>query len=387
MIFILEIVLLLLCLVILNSFVIYPVIVYLIGKKRLVESNRENFQPTVSVLIAAYNEEKVISERIKNLASQNYDLKKMEVFVGSDSSTDATNKILLDLKNDYPWLKVRLTEKRSGKAGIINDLLKETTGEILVFTDANTDFHRDALKNLVEDFVDESIGGVCGKLIFVDEDKLRSDGVEEISYWKYETIIKQAEGKCGISLAANGGIFAIRRKLFKPVPTHKAVTDDLYISLSVVSNGYKFTYREDAIAQENTGKSLRAEYKRKVRFSATNFQTLIYFKSLLVNKNRFLSYAFISHKVTRWFLPMLLFLVFFSSWFLAAYNPLILYFFAAQILFYILALLGFLLSLIKVRNIIFSLPYFFVVSNIAEIAGFIKFLKRKHSVIWQSTER
>jgi len=387
MILFLEILLLIICLVIINSFIIYPAVVYLIGRKKPFNTKSKNFQPTISVLIAAYNEEKVISERIKNIASQNYDLSKVEVFVGSDASSDSTNEILSALKNEYPWLRVYLSEKRLGKAGIINNLIKDVKGEILVFTDANTEFHEDALKNIIVDFADDDVGGVCGKLILIDSNKARTDSVEEVKYWKYETIIKRAEGTCGISLSANGGFFAIRKKLYCIIPTEKAVTDDLYISLSVVSQGCKFTYREDAIAYENTGKNLRAEYKRKVRFSATNFQTLVFFKSLLLNKNAFLSYAFFSHKVTRWFLPILLLLVFVLSLFLSYSDLIILDFFLIQLFFYFFALIGFMLTFIKVRIQIFSLPYFFVISNLAVVEGLIKFLNRRHSVIWQSTER
>jgi cellulose synthase/poly-beta-1,6-N-acetylglucosamine synthase-like glycosyltransferase len=380
-------VLIIICVSILNSFVIYPAIVFLIGSRQAPGRSKKEFIPEVSILIAAYNEEKVIAQRLRNIAAQNYDLGKVEVFVGSDASTDGTNRILLELAEEYPWLKLNLSEERRGKAGILNELIKEANGDILVFTDANTEFHTDALINLVADFADENVGGVCGKLIFIDEDKERSDGVEEISYWRYETIIKSAEGKCGISLAANGGIFAIRKELYENIPVDKAVTDDLFISLSVVSKGWKFTYRIDALAYENTGKNLEAEYMRKVRFSATNFQTLVNFRSMLFNKNLFLSYAFFSHKVTRWFLPFLLILVFILSWILSYFSPNAFMFFKLQIFFYLLAFIGFLFSLIKIRLHIFSLPYFFVVSNLAVVQGFIKFINRKHSVIWQSTER
>ncbi|PKL83331.1 MAG: hypothetical protein CVV24_05530 [Ignavibacteriae bacterium HGW-Ignavibacteriae-3] len=387
MIFFLQIVLLLLCLGVINSFVIYPVIVYLIGKKHQTKKTNSVFTPNVSILIAAYNEEKVIAQRIKNIAAQNYDQSKIEVFVGSDASSDETNSILLKLCDEYSWLKVYLSDQRRGKAGILNELIGQVKGEILVFTDANTEFSADTLKNLVNDFADPKVGGVCGKLVFVDEDKERGDGVEEINYWKYETAIKNAEGKCGISLAANGGIFAIRKELFKIIPTRKAVTDDLFISLSVVSQGWKFTYRNDALAYENTGKNLEAEYMRKVRFSATNFQTLVDFKSLLLNKNKFLSYAFLSHKVSRWFLPFILISIFILSWYLSESSLAVFGFFILQLFFYFLAVLGYLFSKLKIRIFIFSLPYFFVISNIAVIQGFIKFLTRKHSVIWQSTER
>lgn len=387
MIIVLQIVLLLLCLGVINSFVIYPAIVFLIGKKQQAKKKNSGFTPHISILIAAYNEEKVIAQRIRNIAAQNYDQSKIEVFVGSDASSDGTDSILVKLCDEHAWLKVYLSKERRGKAGILNELIGQVKGEILVFTDANTEFLPDTLKNLVDDFTDKDVGGVCGKLVFIDEEKERGDGVEEINYWKYETAIKNAEGKCGISLAANGGIFAIRKELFKKIPTDKAVTDDLFISLSVVSQGWKFTYRNDALAYENTGKNLEAEYMRKVRFSATNFQTLVDFRSLLLNKNRFLSYAFLSHKVTRWFLPFILITIFILSWFLAESNRAVYYFFILQLFFYLLAVLGFLFSKLKIRIFIFSLPYFFVISNIAVIQGFVKFIKRKHSVIWQSTER
>lgn len=382
-----EIVFFFLSFLIVNSFLIYPLVVFLAGREKKNNDKNDHMEPTISVLIAAWNEEKVIAERIENIASQNYNLTKLEVLVGSDASTDSTNFIIAEKQKKYAWLKVYISEKRIGKAGILNKLINNVNNEILVFTDANTEFHSDALKNIVIDFADKKVGGVCGKLILIDDDKERSDGVEEINYWKYETIIKQAEGKCGISLSANGGFFAIRKELYRIIPTEKAVTDDLFISLSVVSQGSKFTYREDAVAYENTGKNLQAEYKRKVRFSATNFQTLVFFKSLLLNKNKFLSYAFFSHKVTRWFLPMLLLVVLILSTSLSFSNQIYFGFLLTQLFFYLLALIGFVLSHIKVRIQIFSLPYFFVVSNFAVVEGFIKFLKRKHSVIWQSTER
>lgn len=372
---------------ILNSFFLYPVVIYFKSRKHSSPGSESGFEPKVSILIAAYNEEKVIEERIKNISELNYDLNKIEVFIGSDLSTDRTNEILIEQKKKYNWLNIYLSGERKGKAGILNELFKNVNNEILVFTDANTKFQKNALRNLVEDFSDNMIGGVCGKLVLVDNEASKNEGVEEVEYWKYETFIKKLEGRLGILLAANGGIFAIRKKLYQPVPVDKAVTDDLFISLSVISGGYKFTYRNDALAYEDTGKDLSAEYRRKVRFGATNFQTLIYFKKLLWDKNKFLSYAFWSHKVTRWFLPLLLLFLFVLSYLIMNQNLFAQKIFYLQFIFYLLALCGYLLSLIKVRIPVFSLPYFFVVSNTAMAEGFIKFLKKQHSVIWTSTER
>ncbi|MEW6506537.1 MAG: glycosyltransferase family 2 protein [Bacteroidota bacterium] len=387
MVLLLEILFYAVSFLVINSFFIYPFVLYLKSRKHTKIVTDINYSPTISILIAAYNEETVIEERIKNLSGMNYDLSKVEIFIGSDASTDRTNDILLEQKKKYNWLNVYISEERKGKAGILNELYKQAGNEILVFTDANTQFHKDALNNLIEDFSNEKIGGVCGKLVLMDNEKSKSEGVEEAEYWKYETIIKTMEGKCGILLAANGGIFAIRKELFHPVPILNAVTDDLFISLSVIADGYKFTYRNDAVAYEDTGKDVSAEYKRKVRFGATNFETLIYFKQLLWNKNKFLSYAFFSHKVTRWFLPLLLILLFITGLILADSNDLINKIFYLQVIIYLLALCGYLLSQIKIRIPFFSIPYFFVVSNIAIAEGFIKFIKKEHSVIWNATER
>jgi cellulose synthase/poly-beta-1,6-N-acetylglucosamine synthase-like glycosyltransferase len=387
MIFTLEILFYVAGLLIINSFFIYPVVLFIKSKKQNKLIIDLTYKPKISILIAAYNEEKVIEERIKNLSELNYDLSKIEVFIGSDASTDRTNGILTEQKKKYSWLNIYLSEERRGKAGILNQLYKQAKNEIVVFTDANTQFNRDTLNNLIEDFSDDNIGGVCGRLVLVDNEKSKSEGVEEVEYWKYETIVKKLEGKCGILLAANGGIFAIRRELFEPIPTINAVTDDLFVSLSVIAEGYKFSYRNDAVAYEETGKDVSAEYRRKVRFGATNFQTLIYFKKLLWNKNKFLSYAFFSHKVTRWFLPLLLVLLFLTGAITSGHNDIISKIFYLQVIIYLLALCGYLLSQIKIRIPLFSIPYFFVISNIAIAEGFLKFIRRKHSVIWKSTER
>jgi cellulose synthase/poly-beta-1,6-N-acetylglucosamine synthase-like glycosyltransferase len=370
-----------------NSFIIYPLVVYFTSKNYSGRITIHGFEPTISILIAAYNEEKVVEERIRNISELNYNLNKVEVFIGSDLSSDKTNEILLENQKKFPWLKIYLSNERKGKAGILNELIKQVNHEILVFTDANTEFQKDSLKNLIEDFADDKVGGVCGRLVLLEDEQSKSEGVEESEYWKYETLIKKSEGRSGILLAANGGIFAIRKNLYEVIPTKHAVTDDLFVSLSVVSKGFKFTYCNEAVAYENTGKDLTEEYKRKVRFSATNFQTLVQFKKLLWDKNKFLSYAFFSHKVSRWILPGLLILLFIVSYFLIDINLIARKVFYLQMVIYLLALCGYLLSIIRKRILIFSLPYFFVISNIAIAEGFIKFIRKKHSVIWESTQR
>lgn len=370
-----------------NSFILYPFVIFIISKfVKAVNYNKDNL-PKVSLLIAAYNEEKVIEERLKNIASLDYDFSKIEVHIGSDCSSDKTNEILLKKQNEYNWLKIHLFEDRRGKASVLNDLIKFANYDIVVFSDANTEFKKDALKNLVYQFQEEKIGGVCGKLILTDDEVEKTESVEERKYWLYETVIKESESNLGLLFAANGGIFAIRKKLFEQIPIKKAVTDDLFISLSVIGKGYKFVYAKDACAVESVGKDVTTEFKRKVRFSATNFQTMTLCFRSIIKQGLLISYAFFSHKISRWFLPFNLILLYLFSVLLFGKSIIINNLFYLQSLFYLLALLGYIGAKIRVKFFLFSLPYFFVIANIAVIKGFFKFLNKKHSVIWESTKR
>jgi cellulose synthase/poly-beta-1,6-N-acetylglucosamine synthase-like glycosyltransferase len=373
-----------------HTYVLYPIIIRLISNlKRSPKRDYppEVYEPEVSILISAYNEEKVIERRIKNIAAQNYDLHKIEVLIGSDCSEDGTNDLLQKLGMEYKWLKIFLFEERRGKAGVINDLVNHSKYDILVFTDANTEYDKNCLSNLVQDFKDPMVGGVSGRLILTENPAFQLESVEEIKYWEYETYIKKSEGSLGILIGANGGNFATRKKHFIEIPSKKAVTDDFYIALCVLLKDKKFTYRFDAKAVEEVSSKVSTEYFRKVRFSATNFQTLTYFTKLLFNKNFLLSYAFWSHKVMRWFFPFVLIAILLTNLVLIGEGAGYLLIIALQILFYSSALLGYLLSGLKIRIQIFSLPYFFTVANAALTAGFFRFLLGKHSVIWQTAER
>ncbi len=370
-----------------NSFVIYPLLILIISKFVKINNYDKEKLPKVSLLIAAYNEDKVIEDRLKNISELNYDFSKIEVHIGSDCSSDKTNEILTRKQKEFSWLKIHLFSERRGKASVLNDLIKYANNDIVVFSDANTEFKKDALKNLVYQFQDDKIGGVCGKLILTDDEVEKNESVEERKYWLYETLIKESESNLGLLFAANGGIFAIRKELFEQIPIKQAVTDDLFISLSVIGKGYKFIYAKDAKAIESVGKDVATEFKRKVRFSATNFQTMTLCLNSILKQGILISYAFFSHKISRWFLPFNLVLLYLVNLILVGKSTIIDNMFYLQSLFYLFALLGYIGTKIRFKFFLFSLPYFFVVANIAVIKGFFKFLNKKHSVIWESTKR
>ncbi len=370
-----------------HSYLFYPLIIYVISKFCKEPNKSKEKYPSVSILISAFNEEKVIENRIKNISGLSYDFDKIEVLVGSDGSKDRTAEILKQLKLKYNWLSIYIFEEQRGKAAVLNDLLLNANNEIILFTDANTEFDKDSLKILVQKFTTDDIGGVCGRLILSDRLVPSNESVEEKKYWVYETFIKNAEGKCGVLIGSNGGIFAIRKKYVSEIPINKPVTDDLYLTLSVLSQGKKFLYEYNAKAYEDVGKNVSIEFSRKIRFAATNFQIIPFFKSLLFNRNLLLSYAYWSHKIIRWFLPVLLIFIFILNWFMYDYGEIYRIIFYLQLAFYSFALIGFFLHRIKVRINVFALPFFFVMSNIALAIGFIKFLQKKHTIIWNSTER
>ena len=369
-----------------HSYIVYPISIHFISKvfKNITGNNHE---PEISIIISAYNEEKVIEERINNINNLDYNKSKIEVLVGTDCCSDNTLTILNSLKAKFPWLKVYEFKSRSGKAGVINELVKTSTKSILLFTDANTHFNQGAVKKVVGNFTSNDIGGVSGRLILEKpEDKFEKSN-EESFYWNYETFIKISEGRCGVLIGANGGIFAIRKELFKPIPTKEAVTDDLFVSLAVLQRNRKFIYEKEAIATEKISKEVSSEFKRKIRFSATNYQTMHFFPDLIFNKNILLSYAYVSHKIIRWLLPIIFLLIIAINIPLANFNLVFKISFWGQLAFYGLGLIGFFLSKTNIRFPFLSLPYFFILTNYALLLGLIKYLKKEHTIIWESTPR
>lgn len=343
--------------------------------------------PSISILISAYNEEKVLSERIENIKNLNYDFNKLELIIGSDCSFDKTNEILNQKAQNYNWLTIKIFLTRRGKANVLNDLVQLSKGEILVFTDANTMFDKDALINLVSKFSDDNAGGICGRLVLENPDGNFDKSNREKLYWKYETEIKKLEGSLGLLVAANGGIYAIRKNLFNRFPNDQAITDDLYQTLSVLNQNYKFHYANEAVAKEEVAKELTTEFHRKVRFAETNFQTAKQFRGLLFGKKLLVSYALWSHKILRWFVPILAIFLLVSNLILINFEKIYFVTLIIQVGFYFSVLLGFILNKLKINLGLFSVSYYYFITNLALLIGFIKFLFGKQTFTWDSTPR
>lgn len=372
----------------LHSYIFYPLMIWFISlfyKRNELPSKFE--LPYVSIIISAFNEERVILNRIENIAIQNYDFNRLELIIGSDCSSDGTNEILFSLLKKYSWLSVYIFNERRGKAAVLNDLVKKANGSIIIFSDANTEFEKDAVYNLMKEFTSPIIGGVSGKLELVEPLTYFEKSSQEKKYWEYEILVKKLEGKIGILIGANGGIFAIRKELFDAIPINKAVTDDLFITLSILKRKYKFLYTFNANAKENTANDLKTEFKRKIRFAATNFQTLGFFKNLLFNRNLILTFALWSHKVFRWITPFILILIFFINIILFTYKDIYQFTLYFQLAIYLIAFIGYLASIMNLKIPIATIIFYFIYSNLAIIIGFYRYINGSHSGIWKPTSR
>jgi len=331
---------------ILYTYLIYPFIICALNKLCNKEHHRidESFIPSVSLIVVAHNEEQVIREKIINSLSLDYPTEKLEVIFTSDCSTDSTDKIIIPYqKKGIYFICIK---KRGGKSKALNKCIPLATGEIIILSDANTFVHKDAVRKLVRHFKDPKIGCVSGKLRFrpIQGNPL---GIIESRFWNYETWLKIHEGNIASLPGANGGIYAIRKSLFKPLPTDKAIMDDFLITLNIIKQEYRAISDPEVMALENTCLKVKDSFEQKIRIGAGNLHGLKYIYPLLNPAKGFIAFILWSHKIIRWFLPFVLIIVFISNIFLIKQGPLYQYLAGGQICFYLAAFLGFVCYVLK----------------------------------------
>lgn len=364
----------------------YPL--FLIGVSKMLSpkslrKKETEMWPVVSILIAAYNEEKVIGDKLKNCLALDYPAELLEIYVASDGSSDRTNDIVRGYAEKEK--RIHLLEfPRTGKSGVLNKAMACLKSEIVVFSDANTEYMRNALTNLVKHFSDEKIGCVCGRLIYRNHGEVVS-GKGESFYWRYETALKKMESRLGYVAGANGAIYAIRRELFEPLPAG-TINDDFTISMRIVQKGFRNIYDENAIAHEDVAPNMESEFRRHVRDGAGHYIAVYHLFGLL---NPFLglrTFIYWSHRLLRWAAPFVLILLFLLNMVLLTnlfYLPL----FILQLGFYLLAVIG--LLYVKTKNLPFFMyvPFYFCNLNLALLLGFLKAVTGRQKMTWERTER
>lgn len=337
--------------------------------------------PAVAVVIAAYNEERHIKSRIENLLSLDYPAHLLTVFVGSDGSKDRTASIMAGF--DDPRLKLIAFEQNRGKASVLNDLVARAEAPILVFSDANTYFHEQALRRLVSHFDDADVGVVSGELRLKDSAGDNQDSL----YWRVEQFLKFFEARIGGLLGANGAIYAIRRPLWKPL-TSDTICDDFCVAMNIAAQKHKLVYEPEAWAEEDTPDSIDEEFKRRVRIGIGNFQALVRHPEYVLRTSTSTAFTYVSHKVLRWLAPHLLLIALLASAALAWSSDVWRLLLALQVGAYALA--GFLYLISRrggaVRGVL-RIPAFLFALNWAFLVASFRFASGQYSGSWRRTSR
>ena len=360
----------------------YPLLLEVLGIIRRRDVNKKDTIPFISVIIAAYNEESTITEKLENTLSLDYPKDRLEVVVASDGSTDSTEEMV----RQYEGKGIKLLSlSRCGKIKSLTDAVDVAKGEVLVFTDANAILEERALRELASNFYDLEVGGVCGNQKYRLEQNPNGDCASEGEnlYWTYDKWIKQLESKLGSTIAADGSIYAIRKHLFVPI-SDPAQADDFAISARVVTQGYRLVYEPEAVSYENPPISSDLEFWRKVRVANQSMNGILHLREALNPfKYGFYGIELLSHKVLRYLVPFFLLIAFVINILLSLDSDFYKIILLLQILFYVLAFIGY-----KARNLnlgrvkIFYGPFYFCLANIAVLLGAIYLISGKRITTW-----
>lgn len=371
------------------TYIGYGIVLFLIVKIRGSKINPVIYKtqddlPPLTHIIAAFNEEDYIEEKIQNALDLDYPKEKNIIWVVTDGSNDSTP----DLVGQFDNVRLFHLDERMGKIHAVNRVMPLVETPLVVYSDANTILNTESLKNITRHYTDPQIGCVSGEKRVRQEDSDVASSAGEGMYWKYESFLKKYDYKLYSVVGAAGELFSIRTELFEKVHTDTLI-EDFYLSLSIAKKGYKIAYEPDAYALENSSESIQEEAKRKVRIAAGGHQAIVRLLSLLnIFKYGWLSFQYISHRVLRWTLtPLALLLALVVN--VALFNTHLLYQFilACQISFYLLAYLGYYFQKRKIKVKALFIPFYFTFMNVSVFQGFARYIKGGQSVLWEKASR
>ncbi len=372
-------------LIVFHYFFFAPLIIVLaklFPKKHLVDSEH---LPSVTFIVAAYNEERVIEQKILNDLNMDYPKDKLQYIVVSDGSSDSTPRIVEGYADK--GITSLHENERKGKIAALNRAITYAKNDVLVFSDANSFFQKDAIRKLVRHLKDDSIGGVCGrKAILQNEERKASLG--DSLYWEYESRLKGAESKLSSIPTADGEIFAMKRELYRPVESF-VINDDTAITLNIISQGKRVIYDHEAVTLEEASITLEDDFNVKSRMVCGGIQMLTLYPKELGPFSGWFGLQFFCHKTLRYFMWLLLILIFVSNVFLVSDSAFYFIFLSLQLAFYALALVGSLLDRAgrSVPTLLY-IPYYYCNVNIASFKGFLFFLKQRSIVdVWKKAQR
>jgi hypothetical protein len=341
----------------------FPLLLWLLQALVRRAPRRQPIEPSVSLLVAAYNEAAVIADKIRNSLALDYPAGKLEIVVASDGSEDATAEIVRSFEAESGG-RVRLLNypQNRGKMAVLNDAIRELRGDIVAFSDATSILAAESLRILVQSFSDPRVGAASGIYRLLKQDQAQL-GLQEDIYWKYETFLKVQEARLGAFTGAHGSLFAIRRALY-PFPSENTINDDFTIPMRILERGYRVAYEPAAVACEEAHEM--EGFSRRVRITAGNVEQLRELRGLLWPPRPFVLFCLLSHKTGRLLVPVFMLIALATNIALRGqfpYDWLLL----GQAFFYSLAVLG---GTIDLKPRVLRLPYYFCMVN-APLFGWI----------------
>ena len=379
--------------IVLYTYIGYGILIYILAKLapyRSVDTAAlpDEKLPPITLFITAYNEADIIDEKMANCLSLAYPSDRLRILWVIDGSTDHSETLL----SNYNGIQIIHSPERRGKTAAINHGMQHVTTPFVIFTDANCMLNEEALKQIMRQFRDPSIGCVAGekRIALENDDAIASKG--ESTYWKYESFLKRLDFQYYSTIGAAGELFAIRTALFKKMPSD-TLLDDFMLSMLIAKDGYRIAYTPDAYAVERGSLDMQEEAKRKKRIAAGGWQSMWRLLPLLnILKYGRLSFQYVSHRVLRWSLaPVSLFMLWPLSLLLSiidtSHKYVFLVIFALQIIFYICAYAG----MLKKSNAhvpkLFYIPYYFIFMNINALKGIGYLLNNRHDGSWEKVRR
>ena len=352
----------------------YPLVLLLLRLVVHRAVKKAPFEPFISLLIPAYNEAGVIERKIRNSLALDYPLDRMEIVVASDGSSDGTAEIAQGMAGGKT-VRVLAYQENRGKITTLNSSVPGLRGEIIVLSDASAMLMPDSVRKLMTNFADPKVGAASGLYKVGKADEI-DIGKSEDFYWKYETFLKTQESQLGSTLGGHGTLQAIRRELY-PYPPAGTINDDYIIPVSVLGKGYRAVYDPAAISYEEAHEM--TGFGRRIRIMTGNIQQLREIKSLLWPLRPLPLFFFLSHKVSRLFVPFAMVVALVANLVLLD-SPLYRALFCLQAVFYALALCGTAWQL-KPKTLL--LPFYFCMINAATFFGFYHALTNRRRMAWK----
>lgn len=368
-------------------FIGYGIAISLLAKfkvKKPIEDLADEDLPEVTFLVAAYNEEEIIEEKILNTLNLNYPKNKLKLKVVTDGSNDNTNKIV----SQFSEVELCYEPKRAGKIAAVNRVMPSVESSITIFSDANVMINKDGLKNMIQHFQNNLVAAVSGEKTVMSKEEDGASSSGEGFYWKYESYLKKKDAEWNTLVGSAGELFGIRTHLYEPIDTNTLI-EDFVLTMKLSAKGYKVAYEPAALAMESGSANIEEETKRKVRISAGGIQAVIMLLPLLnFFKYGKLSFQYISHRALRWTLmPIALIGAFVSVFFLAAkgwpYDVLM----RIELIFALLALAGYAMRNGETKIKALFIPYYFLYMHYCVVLGWIKYFRGKQQVTWEKSKR